>query len=82
MIVGDAGAKQLVQRHDAARKLPDCSVEGQSAALSCGKAGLAAATGILVSATVVGTALAAAATLAEGISCGKDLRAYYDCKSQ
>jgi len=83
MIAGDAGAKQLVQRHDAARQLPDCSGEGVNAALSCGKTALTAATGILVSATtVVGTALAAAATFAEGVNCGKDLRTYYDCKTQ
>jgi len=83
MITGEAGAKHLVQRHDAAPKLPDCLDESAEAALSCGKAGLVAATGILVSATtVVGTALAAAATLAEGIACGKELRAYYECKTQ
>ena len=82
-ITGDAGAKQLVQRHDPAHQQADCSVEGATAALSCGKAGLVAATGVLVSATtVVGTALAAAAALAEGITCGKDLRAYYDCKTR
>jgi hypothetical protein len=82
-ITGDAGAKQLVQRHDVARQQATCTVEGATAALSCGKAGLVAAAGVLVSATtVVGTALAAASALAEGISCGRDLRAYYDCKTQ
>lgn len=83
VIAGDAGAKQLVQRHDAARQVPDCSEQGAEAALACGKAGVVVATGILVSATtVVGSALAAAATLAESISCGKELRAYYDCKTR
>lgn len=81
-IVGDAGAQQLVQRHDAERKPPDCSTEGATAAVSCGKAALAAATGIVAATTVAGTALAAAATFAEGISCAKDLLAYRDCKTQ
>jgi len=82
MIAGDAGAKQLVQQHDATRQLPDCSAEGANAALSCGKAGLAAATLLVSGSTVVGTALVVATALAESISCGKELRAYYDCKSQ
>ena len=82
MITGDAGAQQLVQRHDAARQPHDCSAQGANAALSCGKAGLAAAALVASGTTVVGTALVVAATLAESISCGKDLRASYDCKTQ
>ena len=82
MITGDAGTKQLVERHDAARQVPDCSVEGATAALSCGKAGLAAVTAAVGVTTVVGTALALAATVAESVSCAKDLLAYRDCKTQ
>ena len=83
VIAADAGAQQLVKQHGAALPRPDCSHEGASAALSCGKAGLVAATGILVSSTtVIGTGLAVAATFAESVACGKDLRAYYECKTQ
>ena len=81
-ITGDAGAKQLVQQHDAARPQPDCSIEGANAAVSCGKAGLAAANAVLKGSSVVGKAVALATTVAEGISCAKDLLAYRDCKNQ
>jgi hypothetical protein len=81
VITGDAGAQQLVKQLDASRNAPSCSLEGLNAALSCGKAGITAAGGALLATTVVGAAVAAAATFAEGISCGKDLRAYYDCKT-
>jgi len=83
MIVGDAGAQQLVQRYDTARKPPDCSLEGAEAALACGKAGLVAAGGIVLGPLAVGgLPLAVATTFAEGVSCGKELRAYYNCKTQ
>src|SRR6478736_2691528 len=82
MITGDAGAQQLVQRHDAARKQPDCSIEGAEAALACVKAGAAAASVLVSAPTLVGTAVVAAVTFAEAISCGKELRAYYDCETQ
>lgn len=80
-INGEAGSQQLVKQLDAARRAPDCSLEGKNAALSCAKAGIAAAGGALLSTTVVGAAVGAAAAFAEGISCGKDLRTYYDCKN-
>jgi hypothetical protein len=82
VITGDAGARQLVENYDAALERPDCSLEGATAALSCGKAGLVAAGSIALSSTVVGTGIAIAMTFAEGVECGKDLRAYYDCKTQ
>ena len=82
VVTGDAGAQHLVKQHDAARQAPDCSLEGKNAALSCAKAGVAAAGGALLSTTLVGTAVGAAATFVEAISCGKDLRTYYDCKTQ
>jgi hypothetical protein len=82
VVNGDAGAQQLVKQLDASRKAPNCSLEGLNAALSCGKAGITAAGGALLATSVVGATVAVAATFAEGISCGKDLRAYYDCKTQ
>ena len=82
VITGDAGAQQLVKQHDVAHRAPDCSLEGKNAALSCAKAGIAAAGGALLSTTVVGAAVGAAATFVEAISCGKDLRTFYDCKTQ
>ena len=82
VVTGDAGAQHLVKQHDAARQAPDCSLEGKNAALSCAKAGVAAAGGALLSTTIVGAAVGAAATFVEAISCGKDLRTYYDCKTQ
>jgi hypothetical protein len=82
LVEGDAGAQHLVKQLDASRKAPSCSLEGLNAALSCGKAGLTAAGGALLATSVVGAAVAAAATFAESVSCGKDLRAYYDCKTQ
>jgi hypothetical protein len=82
VITGDAGAQELVRQHDAAREPADCSLEAETAALSCGKAGLAAASGIVSTPTVIGAGLAAAATLAQGVECGRDLRAFYDCKTQ
>jgi hypothetical protein len=65
VIEGDAGARQLVQRYEQSRRAPDCSVEAKEAALSCAKAGVAAAI-----------------TLVESISCGKDLATYFECESQ
>lgn len=82
VISGDAGSRQIIKNYDEALERPDCSFQGAEAALSCGKAGLAAAGGVLLSTTVVGTGIAAAITFAEGVECGKDLRAYYDCKTQ
>lgn len=82
VVTGDAGAQKLVKQLDASRQAPNCSLEGLNAAVSCGKAGISAAGGALLATTVVGAAVAAAATFAESISCGKDLRAYYDCKTQ
>jgi hypothetical protein len=71
-----------VKQHDAVRQPPNCSFEAANAALSCGKAGLVAATGALVGATGIGAGLAIAATFAESVVCGKDLRAYYDCETR
>jgi hypothetical protein len=82
VITGDAGAQQLIKQHDAASRAPDCSQEGKNAALSCAKAGVAAAGGAVLATTVVAAGVAAAATLLEAVSCGKDLRTYYDCKTQ
>jgi hypothetical protein len=82
VINGDAGARELLRRLDAASSEPDCSLEAKTAALSCAKAGATAAGGLLISTTGVGLAVGVAATLAEGISCGKDLRAYNHCKTQ
>jgi len=82
VITGDPGAQQLVRQHEAARQAPDCSQEAKDAALSCAKAGITAAGGSLLATTVVGAGVAVAATLAEAFSCGKDLRTYYDCKTE
>ena len=82
VVTGNSGAQQLVKQLDAARKAPDCSVEGKNAALSCLKTGVAAAGGALLATTVVAAGVAVAATFTEAISCGKDLRAYLDCKKQ
>jgi len=82
VITGDAGAQQLLKQHDAGRRASDCSQEGMNAALSCAKAGVAAAGGALLATTVVGAGVAGAATLLEAVSCGKDLRAFYDCKTE
>jgi hypothetical protein len=80
VIQGDAGARQLVRELDASRRSPDCSLEASNAALSCAKAGVAAVGTLLVSPSGVGAAVGIAATFVESISCGKDLRAYYDCE--
>lgn len=82
VIQGDAGAQQLVKQLDASRNAPNCSLEGLNAAVSCGKAGAAAAGTALLTTTVIGAAIGAAGTFLEAVSCGKDLRAYYDCKTQ
>ena len=82
VITGDASAEQLVKKHDAGRRAPDCSMEAKNAALSCTKAGLTAAGGALLSTTGAGVVIGAAMTFAESVSCGKDLRALYDCKTQ
>ncbi len=82
VVSGDAGARELVKQHYAAHQAPNCSLEGKIAALSCAKAAMAAAGGLLVSSTGIGAAVGVARTFAESISCGKDLRAYYDCKTQ
>lgn len=80
VINGDAGAKQLLEQLDGARPAPDCSLEAKNAALSCAKAGLAAVGGVLASASVAGAVLGAAGTLLESVTCGTNLRAYYDCE--
>lgn len=82
VITGDAGVRQLVKNYDEALERPNCAYEGGAAALACGKAGLAAAGGVLLTTSVVGTGVAIAITFAEGVECGKELRAYYDCKTQ
>jgi hypothetical protein len=82
VISGDAGAQHLLKQHDAARRAPDCGVEAKTAGLSCAKAGITAAQGVVISSTGVGMVLGAAATLVEAYSCGRDLRTYYDCRSQ
>ena len=82
VITGNAGTQHLLKQHDAARRVPDCSVEAKTAGLSCAKAGITAMQGIVISSTGVGLALGAAATLVEAYICGKDLRTYHDCRSQ
>lgn len=82
VIDGDASARQLVKELDAARRSTDCSVEANNAALSCAKVGLAAAGTLLLAPTALGAAVGVAATFLESVSCGKDLRAYYDCEPQ
>jgi hypothetical protein len=79
-ISGDAGGKQLLKQLDDARGAPDCSLEAKNAALSCPKAALTAVGGVVASASVAGAVLGAVATLVESVTCGKDLRAYYDCE--
>lgn len=81
VIEGDAGARQLLQRYEESRRA-DCSFQGKEAALSCAKAGVVAVAGGLSATTVVGALPAAAATLVESISCGKDLATYLECKSR
>lgn len=82
VVTGDASVQRLVKQVDEARRAPDCSLEGKTAALSCAKAAATAAGGALLSTTIVGAGVGVAATLFESIGCGKDLRAYYDCKTQ
>ena len=81
VIQGDAGAAELVKRYDASSPPPSCSLAGANAALSCGKAAVAAAGGLVISSTGLGAAIGVAAAFTESISCGKDLRSYYDCKT-
>ncbi|MDF3065030.1 MAG: hypothetical protein K0R38_631 [Polyangiaceae bacterium] len=81
VIEGDAGARQLVQRYDQSRRAADCSDEAKEAGLSCAKAGVAAVVGGLSATTVVGALPAAAITLVESISCGKDLATYFECEN-
>ncbi len=79
VINGDAGAQQLIRGLDEARHAADCSLEAKTAALSCAKAGVIAMAGAATATTVVGAVPAIALTVLEGVSCGKDLRAYYEC---
>ena len=82
VITGDAGTQHLLKQHDAAHRAPACGVEAKTAGLSCAKAGITAVQGVVISSTGIGLALGAAATLVEAYTCGKDLRTYYDCRSQ
>ncbi len=82
VIEGDAGARQLVQRYEQSRRASDCSFEAKEAALSCTKAGVAAVVGGFSATTVVGALPAAAITLVESISCGKDLATYFECETR
>lgn len=74
-------ARQLVRELDTARRSSDCSLEAKNATLSCAKAGVVAAGTLLLSPTGVGAFVGVPSTFAESISCGKDLRSYYDCES-
>jgi hypothetical protein len=81
VIEGDAGTRQLLERYERSRRVPDCSAEASEAAQSCAKAGLAAVTGGLAATTLVGAIPAVAITFVESVSCGEDLAAYFECDS-
>jgi hypothetical protein len=82
VITGDAGAQRLVKQLDEMRRTPDCSLEAKNAAVSCTKAGLAAAATVLASPSGAGAVIGVGVTFAESVSCGKDLRAYHDCETR
>jgi hypothetical protein len=80
-IDGDAGARALIEGYDRNRT-PDCSAERNSAILSCFTAGASAVAAVASSATLVGAVGGFLTTLGTSALCGKDLRAYSDCKDQ
>lgn len=81
VIEGDAGTRQLLERYEQSRRVPDCSTEAKEAAQSCAKAGLAADTGGLTATTLVGALPAIAITFVESFACGEDLAAYFECEN-
>jgi hypothetical protein len=83
-VVSDAepGARQLVDRFDSGRRQSDCSLEAKNAGLACAKMTITAAGALAGSGTVVLGALGLARTFLDAVSCGKELRAYYDCKTE
>jgi hypothetical protein len=81
LISGDAGAQQLVKQLDQAQGAPNCSLEAKEATRTCGEAATAGVLGGLAATTVLGAIPGLALAFWEGVECGKDLRAYYDCEN-
>jgi hypothetical protein len=74
VITGDAGAQELLRRYDTTQT---CGAEKNTAWLSCPAIGL----GVLN--TLEGGPLAGlASSFHASITCGKDLRAFSDCRDQ
>lgn len=80
-IEGDAGTRSLIESYDHNRA-PDCRAERNDAILSCFTAGASAVAGVASSVTVIGAVGGFLTTLGASAMCGKDLRAYSDCKDQ
>lgn len=87
-VEGDAhkpntGVAQLVKAHDAARAPADCRREGANALIGTLPVGGAAlATLVAVASGPVGIAAGLLTLFGVSFQEGKDLRAYYNCKSQ
>jgi hypothetical protein len=82
VITGDAAVQQLVKQLDGSPGRQDCSFEANQASQACGKVLVAAASTLAAAPTVAGALVGIGATFLESVSCGQNLRAYYDCETQ
>lgn len=83
VVEGDASVQRLVNGHDAAKAAPDCSAQAVSTAVSASTIlGGIGATIIGAAGGPVGLAVGLGALFKAGFDTGKDLRSYYDCKTQ
>lgn len=78
-VTGDAGAQKLVEAYYV-QTGPSCAEQAKTAALVCAKAiGAGVGTG-LAAALPPAFAVMLGRTFLDGVSCGSELRALYDCE--
>ena len=79
-VEGDAGTQKLVESYYAQRG-PSCAEQAKTAALACAKAvGAGVAAGVSA-AVPPAFAITLGRTFLDGVSCGAELRALYDCEA-
>lgn len=84
VIEGDATVQQLVKKHAAVEATRDCTTEARTAANTAGNI-VVGVLGTLAGVSTFGPfglAAGLAGLFKASIDTGKDLRAYYDCKTQ
>jgi hypothetical protein len=73
VVTGDAGARDLIRQYDS----QSCAIQTRNAAISCLAIGAA-----IRSAAVADPISATVSAFQTSLSCGKELRALYDCETE